>query len=110
MTRLILAALAAGIAIALGAAVSSANAVGLGGCAPWVCGSNGTQLTGISVPNISGPVNSVILPSEPAEPAPLVVAEKKKPKPKPRPNFDDFVQDNTVTPDEHATIHTMTSK
>ncbi|MGH6923424.1 MAG: hypothetical protein ACRED5_06765 [Propylenella sp.] len=110
MAKLIVATLTAGIAIALGAAFSSANAAGAG-CAPWVCGENGTQVTGIAVPNVSGTVIAVILPSASAEPAPLVVAEKKKPKPKPRPNpFDDLVQDNTVTPDEHATIHTMTTK
>ncbi|MGH6923423.1 MAG: hypothetical protein ACRED5_06760 [Propylenella sp.] len=48
MTRLIVATLAAFTAAALGTTLSSANAAGAGGCAPWVCGSNGRDINGIS--------------------------------------------------------------
>jgi hypothetical protein len=40
--------LAAFTAIALSAAVSSANAAGGGGCDEWGCGMNGTKLTGVA--------------------------------------------------------------
>jgi len=49
------------------AAASPADAwPGLGGCAPWVCGANGPQLTGIALPAVEAKrpvVNAVTLPS-----------------------------------------------
>ena len=61
MTKLILAAFAAA---ALFAVTSSANAGSGVGCPIWMCGSNGTQITGIALGSAStGTVHAVILPS-----------------------------------------------
>ena len=48
MKTLIISAFAAA---ALATAASTANA--FGNCPPWMCSSNGTQLTGIALPNIA---------------------------------------------------------
>jgi hypothetical protein len=51
---------------ALAALGATADARPLGGCAPWVCGENGTKLTGIARPALDAKrpvVNAVTLPS-----------------------------------------------
>jgi hypothetical protein len=56
----------AAAALAALTAASTADARPLGGCAPWVCGSNGPQLTGIARPALEAKrpvVNAVMLPS-----------------------------------------------
>lgn len=56
-------ALTAIAALALSAAVSSANATGGVGCPVWMCGSNGTLVTGSTINAEKPTVESVTLPS-----------------------------------------------
>jgi hypothetical protein len=56
----------AAAALATLTAATTADARPLGGCAPWVCGANGPQLTGIARPALEAKrpvVNTVTLPS-----------------------------------------------
>jgi hypothetical protein len=108
------------------ASVGAANAhplddedgVGAGGCAPWVCGENGPQLTGIQVDGnrSSALAAAVTLPSgeivrlgaTASEQPRLQVAAKKGLRDKAQ-QYETAVRDKQVTPAEQSSRHGMSA-
>jgi hypothetical protein len=91
---------------------------GTAGCAPWVCGENGTQITGIRIDGnaSSAPAATVTLPSgeivrlrSDAGEQPRLQVAKKRVGRKAEDYFDRVVGDTQVTPDEFQSLHSMSA-